>query len=131
MGKGELMTLLGNSAVLRRAFGRLWTEEELGRLAALQVLRGMVLQRGQQLFKKVRLRSKTHLDSPRSCETSTKVDVDSALRNMLYRGDSQRQNTFMGVDDAVVCLSVVLLTPMNVIWRCEIAPSQPCFESNG
>lgn len=54
MGKGELVTLLGNSAVLKRAFGRLWTEEELGRLAACQVLRGMVLQRGQQLFKKVR-----------------------------------------------------------------------------
>jgi hypothetical protein len=54
MGKGELVTLLGNSAVLKRAFGRLWTEEELGRLATCQVLRGMVLQRGQQLFKKVR-----------------------------------------------------------------------------
>ena len=35
----------------------------------------------------------------------------------------------MGVDNAVVCLSVVLSTPMNVIWRCE-PPLQPCFKSN-
>ena len=33
------------------------------------------------------------------------------LRNMVVEGGSQRQNTFMGVDNAVVCLSVVLSTP--------------------
>jgi hypothetical protein len=42
---------------------------------------------------------------------------------------SQRQITFMGIDDAVVCLSVVLSTPMNVIWRCD-PPLYKCFESN-
>ena len=40
-------------------------------------------------------------------------------RNMVVKGGSQRQITFMGVDSAVVCLSVVLSTPMSVIWRCE------------
>jgi len=57
--------------------------------------------------------------SPRSREISTKVGVDSALRNMVVKGASQRQNTFIGVDNAVVCFSVVLSTPMHVIWRCQ------------
>jgi len=35
--------------------------------------------------------------SPRSGEISTKVGVDSALRNMVVKGGSQRQITFMGV----------------------------------
>jgi len=50
--------------------------------------------------------------SPRSVrEISTKVGVDSALRNMVVKGGSQRQNMFMGVDHdhAVVCLSMVLI----------------------
>jgi len=72
---------------------------------------------------------RNHPDSPLSREISTKVGVDSALRNEC-KGGSQRQNTFMGVDSADVCLSVVLSTPMNVIWRCEPPPLQPCFESN-
>ena len=59
----------------------------------------------------------------------TKVGVDSALRNEC-KGGSQRQNTFMGVDNAVVCLSVVLSTPMNVIFGVVTPPIQPCFESN-
>ena len=68
-------------------------------------------------------------DSPRSREISTKVGDDNALRNMVAKGGSQRQNTFMGVDNAVICLSVVLSAPMNVIWRC-VPPFTPCFESN-
>ena len=44
-------------------------------------------------------------DSPRSGEISTKVGVDSALRSMVVKGGSQRQNTSMGVDNAV-CLFV-------------------------
>jgi len=57
--------------------------------------------------------------SPRSREISTKVGVEKRLEKHVVKGGSQRQNTFMGVENAVVCLSVVLSTPMNVIWRCE------------
>jgi len=48
--------------------------------------------------------------SPRSRQVSTK-GVASALRNMVYRGVHNAKNTFMGVDSAVVCLSVVLINP--------------------
>jgi len=42
--------------------------------------------------------------SPRSGEISTKVGVDSALRNMVVKGrSSQRQDTFMGVDVCQLC----------------------------
>ena len=58
-----------------------------------------------------------------SCQSakSQQRSALSALRNEC-KGGSQRQNTFMGVDSAVVCLSVVLSisTRMNVIWRCEL-----------
>ena len=68
-------------------------------------------------------------DSPRSREISTKVGVDSALRNMVSRGvHNTKTHSFMGVDSAVVCLSVVLSTPqIHAIWRCETPPSQPMF----
>jgi len=50
-------------------------------------------------------------DSPRSRDISTKVGVDSAMRNMVvYRGGvTTPKHTFMGVDNAGVCLSVVLI----------------------
>ena len=65
------------------------------------------------------MRSLQPSDSPRSREISTKVGVDSALRNMIVKGGSQRQDTLMGLRNAVVCLPVVLSTPMNMFWRCE------------
>ena len=70
--------------------------------------------------------------SPRSREREipTKVGVDCAWRNLVQRGMYyRRQNTFIGVDNAVVSLSVVLSTPMHVVWRCEL-PFTTCFESN-
>ena len=49
-------------------------------------------------------------DSPRSREVSTKVGVDGALRNMgCQAGFNNAKTTFMGVDNAGVCLSVVLI----------------------
>ena len=41
------------------------------------------------------------------------------LENHVVKGGSQRQTHSWGVDNAVVCLSVVLSTPMNAIWRCK------------
>ena len=42
---------------------------------------------------------------------------------MVVKGGSQCQNTFMGVDSAGGCLSVVLSTPMNVF----LAVSTPLY----
>jgi hypothetical protein len=56
--------------------------------------------------------------SPLSCEISTKVGVDGALRNECKGGFTTPKHIHRRLI-AVVCLSVVLSTPMNVIWRCE------------
>ena len=45
----------------------------------------------------------------RSREISTKVGVESALRNTAVKGVHNAKNTFMGVDSTVVGLSVVLI----------------------
>ena len=50
VSQGELLRLLGNSAVLRNAFGQLFKADELAQLAT--VVRFMALQRGHQLYKK-------------------------------------------------------------------------------
>jgi len=51
------------------------------------------------------------LGSPRSGELSTKVGVDSALRDMVGKGSFTTPKHIHGVDHAVVCLSVVLSYP--------------------
>jgi len=64
-------------------------------------------------FGKINLNAETptkpgeHVRAPRG-KLAPKF-ANSALRNMVVKGGSQRQNTFMGVDNAVVCLSVVLI----------------------
>ena len=51
----------------------------------------------------------------------------SALRKTsCKRGVNQRQNTFVGVVSAGVCLSVVLSSPMNVFWRLVVSHVEPC-----
>jgi len=73
-------------------------------------------------------------DSPRGRELiSTKVGVDKRLEKHGCKGGFTTPKTqSWGLMNAVVCLSVVLSisNPMNVVWRCEPPPLQPCFESN-
>ena len=55
-----------------------------------------------------------------------KIQCAAIQRGMVVKRGSQRQMTFMGVDNTTDKQTTALSTPMSVFWRCE-PPFTTCF----